>query len=152
MVNTRIIQSTAFESPSLLRNPVVSHIHADDMSDDLDSSSHDVAPSNAELENALRQAVRQIYKAGNLEELTVKRVRKAAEGILELKEGFFKAHGNWNKKSKDVIQSEVVGIPLAVSVTSSTHNHFRTINQTNLHTRKLLNIRTLQTPYSRNNK
>ena len=79
------------------------------MSDDFGDSSHDAAPSNAELEKALRQAVQQIYKAGNLEELTVKRVRKTAEDKLKLKEGFFKAHGNWNKKSKDVIQSEVVG-------------------------------------------
>ena len=79
------------------------------MSDDSDNSSHAVTPSNAELEKALRQTVQKIYKAGNLEELTVKRVRKAAEEWLELKEGFFKAHGDWNKKSKDVIQSEVVG-------------------------------------------
>ena len=82
-----------------------------DMSDDSDASRQDaVAPSNVGLEKALRHTVQETYKAGNLEDITIKRVRKAAEVKLDLREGFFKSHSDWNQKSKEIIQSEVVGI------------------------------------------
>ncbi len=79
------------------------------MSDDSESSGYNFTPSNLKLEKALRETVRQIYKVGNLEDLTIRRVRKAVEEELDLREGFFKAHSDWNQKSKDVVQSEVVG-------------------------------------------
>ena len=65
-------------------------------------------PTHAELEQALKNVVHDIYKSGDLENLTVKRVRKAAEENLDLEEGFFKNDKTWKDKSKDVILSEVV--------------------------------------------
>ena len=61
-----------------------------------------------QLESALRDVVRRCYKNRNLESLTVKRVRKAAEEKLGLEEDFFKNDDWWKEKSKTVIQSEVV--------------------------------------------
>lgn len=75
-----------------------------------DSSLSSVTPSQAALERALRNAVERVYKLGNLEELTVKRIRAAAEQDLDLEEGFFKTDSTWKEKSKDIIQSEVVRI------------------------------------------
>ena len=80
------------------------------MSDDSDNPTHDVTPSMVKLERALRETVQRIYKEGSLEGLTIKRVRRAVEEELDLRDGFLKAHSDWNQKSKDIIQSEVVGI------------------------------------------
>lgn len=66
------------------------------------------APTDATLEQALRNAVQKVYKAGNTDDLTVRRIRKAVEEDLELQGGFFKNDPVWNTKSKNVIQSEVV--------------------------------------------
>jgi hypothetical protein len=66
-----------------------------------------VPPDDA-LEKALREAVATIFKAGNLEELTVKRVRLAVEKKLGLEEGFFKSTGEWKARSDRVIKDEVV--------------------------------------------
>lgn len=68
-------------------------------------------PSDDELERVLRKVVQDLYKSGNLENLTVKRVRKAAEAQLDVKEGFFRDHGTWKERSKEIIQSEVVRKP-----------------------------------------
>lgn len=73
-----------------------------------DSSLSSATPSQPALEQALRLAVQRVYKLGNLEELTVKRIRAAAEQDLDLEEGFFKSDSTWKEKSKDIIQSEVV--------------------------------------------
>ncbi|KAF9892952.1 hypothetical protein FE257_000544 [Aspergillus nanangensis] len=64
-------------------------------------------PSNDVLEKALRDATANIYKSGKMEELTVKRVRLAAEKALELEEGFFKANNTWKSKSDRIIKDEV---------------------------------------------
>ena len=72
-----------------------------------ESSLSDSRPDDAVLEQELRQIVRQIYKAGNLEELTVKRVRTAAEKNLGLEDGFFK-ESQWKVKSKAIIEAEAV--------------------------------------------
>ena len=74
-----------------------------------DSSLSSVAPSNAMLEQALRNAVQGLFKAGNFEELTIKRVRVAAERYLDLEDGFFKNDPTWKEESKRIIQAEVVG-------------------------------------------
>lgn len=66
-------------------------------------------PPDAVLEQALRKAVNQVYKDGNLEDLTVKRIRKLAEGELDLPDDFYKTDTPWKERSKHVIQSEVVG-------------------------------------------
>lgn len=73
-----------------------------------DSSLSSTSPSQATLEQALRHAVQRVYKLGNLEELTVKRIRTTAEEDLELKKDFFKSDQTWKDKSKTIIQSEVV--------------------------------------------
>ncbi|KAL4901402.1 hypothetical protein BDW74DRAFT_181969 [Aspergillus multicolor] len=80
---------------------------------DSDSESeHDLSdvspkPSDKELEQALRETVAAIFKTGKTEELTVKRVRLAAEKGLQLDEGFFKSNGDWKTKSDRIIKDEV---------------------------------------------
>ncbi|CAL5866243.1 uncharacterized protein PFLUO_LOCUS450 [Penicillium psychrofluorescens] len=64
-------------------------------------------PADDALEKALREAVAAIFKAGNLEELTVKRVRLTVEKKLGLEEGFFKNTGEWKARSDRVIKDEV---------------------------------------------
>ncbi|KAL8820773.1 MAG: hypothetical protein Q9191_007449 [Dirinaria sp. TL-2023a] len=68
-------------------------------------------PTHAELEQALKNVVHSIYKSGDLGNLTVKRVRKAAEESLDLEGGFFKNDETWKDKSKDIILSEVEAHP-----------------------------------------
>ncbi|KKK25013.1 hypothetical protein P175DRAFT_0504779 [Aspergillus ochraceoroseus IBT 24754] len=64
-------------------------------------------PSDETLEKALRDAVAKIYKTGKIEELTVKRVRLAAEKSLQLEDGFYKGTGDWKARSDQVIKDEV---------------------------------------------
>ena len=66
-----------------------------------------MAPSVMLLEQSLRNAVRDVYKRGDLEELTVKRMRKAVEKDLNLHEDFFKEPA-WKDKSKQIIEEEAV--------------------------------------------
>ena len=66
------------------------------------------APSDQSLEKSLRDEVAAIFKNGNMEELTVKRVRLAAEKKLGLTEGYFKQTGDWKARSEEIIKSEVV--------------------------------------------
>jgi hypothetical protein len=67
-------------------------------------SSGAAVPSDASLEQTLRDIVRE---AGE-DEVTVKKVRTAAEERLDLDPGFFKNHANWNAKSKEVIEDAFV--------------------------------------------
>ncbi|WEW59912.1 hypothetical protein PRK78_005394 [Emydomyces testavorans] len=64
-------------------------------------------PDVKSLEKALRDAVAQIFRSRNLEELTVKRVRLAAEKSLGLEAGFFKGDEVWKLKSDRIIKEEV---------------------------------------------
>lgn len=75
-----------------------------------DSSLSDALPSDATIEQCLRKAIQKVYKSGKLEDLTVKRMRKAAEEDLDLQDDFFKNHSTWKERSKVVIQSEVVRV------------------------------------------
>jgi len=68
----------------------------------------DSPPSDAALKAALQSIVKEIYETRKVEDLTVKRVRSAAEKQLGLQKDFFKDHPVWKNKSKDVIQAEVV--------------------------------------------
>jgi hypothetical protein len=61
-------------------------------------------PSDAILEKTLRDIVRK----AEVDPITVKRVRTAAEERLGLDEGFFKSHDEWNEKSKDIIEAAFV--------------------------------------------
>jgi hypothetical protein len=72
-------------------------------------------PSGKELERALCDAVAKIYNSGKMEELTVKRVRTAAEKELRLEEGFYKSNGDWKSRSDQIIKDEVVCIRLKTS-------------------------------------
>lgn len=65
-------------------------------------------PSNKRLEQGLRDEVAAIFKSGNTEELTVKRVRLAVEKRLGLGEGFFKSTSDWKTRSDEIIKEEVV--------------------------------------------
>lgn len=65
------------------------------------------APEDSDLENALRAKVQQIFRLGNLNELTVKRVRRAVETELGLEVDHFKEEV-WRGRSKSIIESEVV--------------------------------------------
>ncbi|PYH41967.1 putative transcriptional regulator [Aspergillus saccharolyticus JOP 1030-1] len=71
------------------------------------ATSRSAVPSDDALEQALRDTVANIYKLGKLEELTVKRVRLAAEKSLQLDEGFFKTQGDWKARSEEVIRNQV---------------------------------------------
>ncbi|MCJ1378042.1 hypothetical protein MMC17_001138 [Xylographa soralifera] len=64
-----------------------------------------MAPSVMLLEQSLRNAVQDVYKRGDIEELTVKRMRKAVEKDLNLHEDFFKKPA-WKDKSKQIIEEE----------------------------------------------
>jgi hypothetical protein len=68
----------------------------------------DGIPSETRLEKALRATVANVFKSGNLEELTVKRVRLATEKALGLEEGFFKGDAAWKEKSEQIIKEEAV--------------------------------------------
>ncbi|CAD0030281.1 unnamed protein product [Aureobasidium pullulans] len=66
-----------------------------------DSELSDVAvPSDAILEKTLRDIVRK----AEVDPITVKRVRTAAEERLGLDVGFFKNHDIWNEQSKGIIE------------------------------------------------
>ena len=65
-------------------------------------------PSERVLEQRLRDEVAAVFQSGKMEELTVKRVRRAAEEKLGLTEGFFKTEGDWKGKSERIIKEEVV--------------------------------------------
>ncbi|KAL4755556.1 hypothetical protein BDW72DRAFT_164060 [Aspergillus terricola var. indicus] len=72
-----------------------------------DQSATPPHPSDKELEKALRETVAKIFKTGKMEELTVKRVRLAAEKTLEIEEGFFRSNGDWKARSDTIIKDEV---------------------------------------------
>lgn len=73
-----------------------------------DSSRSDGAPSRTVLKQALRNAVKDVYRSGDLDNLTVKRIRKSVEVDLALADDFFKNDPEWKEESKNIIQSEVV--------------------------------------------
>jgi hypothetical protein len=64
--------------------------------------------SDKKLESGLREAVATIFQKGNLNDVTVKKVRTMAESIMGLEEGYFKGHEKWKSKSDKLIKDEVV--------------------------------------------
>jgi len=73
-----------------------------------DAESDVSPPSDDRVEDGLRVVVGQIFKSGNHENLTLKRVRKAAEDELNLPANFFRSNDDWKERSKDFITAEVV--------------------------------------------
>ncbi len=83
-----------------------------------DTSISDGTPPMAVLEQALRNAVKEVYRSGDLDNLTVKRIRKSVEADLKLQDDFFKNDPEWKEESKIIIQSEVVRLyPICVPLT-----------------------------------
>ncbi|MCJ1357918.1 MAG: hypothetical protein MMC33_007914 [Icmadophila ericetorum] len=87
-----------------------------------DSSLSDIPVTDEKLEQALRQAVKTVYENGDLDNLTVKRMRIAAEEDLGLDAGFFK-EGKWKDTSKRIIEEEA-------EVQGNTHDKQPTSSQT----------------------
>lgn len=75
----------------------------------MSDSENDIAiPDDFNIEETLRAIVARLYKSGDHSELTVKRVRKAAEVELELPDDYLKDDADWKSKSKDIIGDEHV--------------------------------------------
>ncbi|KAF2493767.1 hypothetical protein BU16DRAFT_527967 [Lophium mytilinum] len=64
------------------------------------------APTDATIEKVLRESVVEIWKSGNTDDLTVKRVRTVTEEKLELPSGFLK-DALWKTKSHTIIHGQV---------------------------------------------
>jgi hypothetical protein len=75
---------------------------------DSDSVASATVPSDKVLEKGLRDAVATIFKTGKEEELTIKRVRLAAEKALDLEQGFFRGDARWKAESDRIIREEAV--------------------------------------------
>lgn len=74
-----------------------------------DSSS--LSPSSlpiTELEKGLKDAVATLNRAENGKYFTVNNVRKKAEALLGLDEGFYTTNAEWKQNSKRIIRAEVV--------------------------------------------
>jgi hypothetical protein len=77
------------------------------MSDsELSEPSTTPAPPDHELEKSLRREVVKAHEAKL--EYSVNYIRTASEEKLGLQEGFYKSHGGWTKRSKDVIKDQMV--------------------------------------------
>jgi hypothetical protein len=72
------------------------------------SESEGSQPSEAAISRKLRDIVIALHKAGNAEDLTLKRVRARAEKELSLPEGFLKTNSEWKQKSQSTIHEAVV--------------------------------------------
>lgn len=64
-------------------------------------------PSEAAVLKKLQDVVISLHKAGNTDDLTVKRVRTRAEEALGLPGGLLKS-SEWKQKSQDAIKNAVV--------------------------------------------
>ena len=79
-----------------------------------EASSAHAPPPDTVLEKALCDVVRAFYDSGKSDNLTVKRVRKAAEERLDLEEDFFKS-STWKDRSKRVIEQAFVSLPRTIA-------------------------------------
>ncbi len=73
-------------------------------------------PSEATISTKLRDVVIATHKSGNVEELTLKRVRARAEQELGLDAGFFKQDPEWKQKSDVIIKDAFVRLHLHAAV------------------------------------
>lgn len=74
---------------------------------DLSEASKTPAPPDNELEKALRREVIKAQKDGPFD-FSLKYIRTVAETKLGLTPGFYKSHGDWNQRSKDIINEQIV--------------------------------------------
>lgn len=75
---------------------------------DFDQSLTSSRPSDKQIDKALRDVVADTFKSGKTDELTVKRMRLAAEKALGIEDGFFRGDSVWKVKSDQIIKEEVV--------------------------------------------
>lgn len=75
---------------------------------DSDAEPAPALPPDAKIEQALRRLVRDLWLAGDHDNLTVKRIRKSAEEQLRLPDDFFRDDSTWKDRSKTVITDQVV--------------------------------------------
>jgi hypothetical protein len=66
------------------------------------------SPAPVAIESTIRDIISELYRTDKLEQLTVKRVRIAAEQELSLDPGWFKTHEVWKDRSKKFIEEEAV--------------------------------------------
>ncbi|TID22412.1 transcriptional regulator [Venturia nashicola] len=71
-----------------------------------DSEDETRIPEDPKIEETLRAIVARLYTSGDHSELTVKRVRKAAEVELDLPDDYLKDNATWKSKSKNIIADE----------------------------------------------
>ncbi|KAF4301575.1 hypothetical protein GTA08_BOTSDO10798 [Botryosphaeria dothidea] len=74
---------------------------------DSDAEPAPALPPDAKIEQALRRLVRDLWLAGDHDNLTVKRIRKSAEEQLRLPDDFFRDDSTWKDRSKTVITDQV---------------------------------------------
>jgi hypothetical protein len=70
------------------------------------SKSSNYVPLDSAIEKALRDTATEFYNTQQ-HNLTLKRVRQAAERKLALEDGFLKADDRWNAKSKNIVTDQV---------------------------------------------
>ncbi|KAI5270577.1 hypothetical protein E4T47_06094 [Aureobasidium subglaciale] len=68
------------------------------------SSDSDILEAAVPSDSILEKTLRQIVRRAEVDPISVKRVRNAAEERLGLEAGFFKDHDVWNEKSKEIIE------------------------------------------------
>lgn len=73
-----------------------------------DSDTDSGRPSDHDIQKTLCNTVAKLFKAGDLDILTLKRVRSDAASKLDLTEDFFKTDAKWKDKSKEIVHGEVV--------------------------------------------
>ena len=66
------------------------------------------SPPPIAIESIIHDIIAELYRTNKLEEITVKRVRTAAEQELSLEPGWFKSHAEWRNRSKNFIAEEAV--------------------------------------------
>lgn len=66
-------------------------------------------PDDGEIEQALRDVVREIFEAGKADTLSANAGRAAAEEKLGLDSGFLKS-SLWKSRSKEIIQQTLVSV------------------------------------------
>jgi hypothetical protein len=72
-------------------------------------------PSDSELEQALRNQVRDALKKGQDDALiTVASMRKAAEEVLGLEAGFYKRNEKWKEESKRIVHEAFVSLSIGL--------------------------------------
>lgn len=75
---------------------------------DSEEDASPVKPSDPKIEKCLRGIVLRLFSTGKHDQLTVKRVRAAAETELKLQPDFLRSDAKWKDESKNIIQDAVV--------------------------------------------